>query len=398
MDIVIIADFLGELDGKGNSRFLYLADILCESHKVEIISSDFNHGTKEYFSSVRHNEKYEITMLHEGRYKKNVCFERFSAHFIWGCNVGKYLKKRKKPDVVYCAVPTLMAAYNAAKYCEKNKVKFIVDVQDLWPEAFQMVLNIPVLSNIIFAPFKFIANEIYKRADKIVAVSETYCNRAQSVNKKCNQTYTVFLGTDLLNFDKNSKDGNIVNKKGNKLLVAYCGTLGSSYDLNCVIDALGILKNRGTDDFQLIVMGDGPRREEFENYACKKKIDVVFTGKLDYADMCATLCNCDMVVNPITKGAAQSIINKHADYVASGLPVLNTQESQEYRNLVAKYVMGFNCENGNAKDLAQKMLILRNDENLRKDMGKNARKCAEELFDRAFTYKELVEVITKKVQ
>ena len=36
---------------------------------------------------------------------------------------------------------------------------------------------------------------------------------------------------------------------------------------------------------------------------------------------------CDIAVNSISKGAAQSIINKHGDYAAAGLPVVNTQES-----------------------------------------------------------------------
>lgn len=402
MDIVIIADFLGRLDGKGNSRFLYLADMLCEKHNVEIITSDFNHGTKDYFSSIVHNENYKITMLHEGTYHKNVSIKRFFAHYVWGCNVGKYLKNRKKPDVVYCAVPTLMASYEAARYCEENGIKFIVDVQDLWPEAFQMFFNIPVVSDIIFLPFRFLANGIYKKADEIIAVSDTYVERALSVNKKCKKGHCVFLGTKLEDFDANVCCFDIEEigtelpaKKPDDLWIAYCGTLGSSYDLICVFDALEIIKSKGIKTPTFIVMGDGPRREEFEQYASQKNIDVVFTGSLPYAQMCGLLCMCDITVNPIMHGAAQSIINKHADYVASGLPVLNTQECEEYRSLVENYNMGLNCKNNDAVDLAEKMMSLIKDKRLREEMGKNARRCAEEKFDRKHTYQELVNEIVK---
>lgn len=393
MDIVIVADFLGRLDGKGNSRFLYLADMLCENHDVEIITSDFNHGTKDYFTSIENNENYNITMLHEGYYHKNVCLRRFLAHFIWGCNVRKYLNSRKEPDVVYCAVPTLMASYEAAKYCEKNDVKFIVDVQDLWPEAFQMVFNIPIVSDVVFSSFRFLANGIYKRADEIIAVSKTYCERVLQVNKKTAEIHTVFLGTKLEDFDENAKNANAIVFETDKLKLAYCGTLGSSYDLTCVFDALEILNKKGVETPLFVVMGDGPRKDEFMKYAEKKKVDVLFTGRLDYADMCATLCKCDMVVNPITKGAAQSIINKHADYAASGLPVLNTQECEEYRNLVEGFNMGFNCANNDAHDLAEKMHLLILNESMRVSMGYNARRCAEEKFDRKFSYSEILNVI-----
>ena len=47
MDIVIIANFIGELDYGNNNRFVYLANMLCSTHMVELVSSDFNHGRKE---------------------------------------------------------------------------------------------------------------------------------------------------------------------------------------------------------------------------------------------------------------------------------------------------------------------------------------------------------------
>lgn len=389
-DIVIIADFLGPLDGTFNSRFLYLGDMLAKDNKVEIITSDFNHGAYEYFHHEIEKHNYSITMLHEGAYPQNICLRRFLGHYIWGRNVKKYLKRRKKPDVVFAAIPTLKASYEAAKYCEKNGIRFVIDIQDLWPEAFQMVFHVPGLSSVIFAPFNYLANGIYKRADAICAVSDTYCQRALSVNNKCKETTTVFLGTELATFDKNAAENPVVVKKPSEVWIAYCGTLGASYDLTVVIDALHILNN---DKVRFIVIGDGPRRGEFEEYAKEKNVSTTFTGRLQYDAMCSLLCACDITVNPITHLAAQSIINKHADYASSSLPVLNTQENEEYRNLVKDYQMGFNCKNNDPDDLAEKLGLLVFDERLRLQMGKNARRCAEERFDRENTYKLLEEQI-----
>lgn len=392
MDIVILADFCGKLNRTGNSRFIYLADILWKNHNVEIITSDFQHGDKSHFTSEPQGYPYKITMLHEPGYPKNICLQRFYSHFVWGKNVKKYLANRKKPDVIYCAIPTLQTSYEAAKYCKKHNIRFIADVQDLWPEAFQMVFNIPVLSSLIFAPFKWIANGIYKRADEVVAVSDTYVNRALSVNKTVKKGHTVFLGTDLQTFDENVKN-NPVQKPDGEVWLAYCGTLGASYDLTCVFDALDLVREKGIVPPKFVVMGDGPRRNEFESYAQKKNLDVVFTGRLPYDQMCGRLCACDITVNPIVHGSAGSIINKHSDYAMSGLPVLNTQECEEYRKLVSEYNMGFNCINGNASDLAEKLILLIQDEALRLEMGKNARRCAEEKFDRKNSYSEIISCI-----
>ena len=391
MDILILADFLGPLDGTFNSRFLYLGDMLAKEHEVEIVTSDFDHGAKAYFDYEIEKHDFKITMLHEGAYPTNVCLQRFYGHYVWGRNVRKYLAGRKKPDVIFCAIPTLMASYEAAKYCEKNGIRFVIDIQDLWPEAFQMVFNIPVVSQVIFAPFTFLANGIYKRADGICGVSDTYCERALKVNKKCKKGTTVFLGTELDTFDQYAAGTPIIPDKEGEVRLAYCGTLGASYDLTCVIDAIEKL---GDPSLHFVVMGDGPKKEEFENRAKEKKINATFTGRLQYEAMCCLLSHCDITINPIMHLAAQSIINKHADYAASGLPVISTQESEEYRKLVEDYDMGFNCENGNIGELANKLGTLIKDPQLRKRMGRNARKCASEKFDRKRTYKHLIKEIT----
>ena len=391
MDILILADFLGPLDGTFNSRFLYLGDMLAKEHEVEIVTSDFDHGAKAYFDYEIEKHDFKITMLHEGAYPTNVCLQRFYGHYVWGRNVRKYLAGRKKPDVIFCAIPTLMASYEAAKYCEKNGVRFVIDIQDLWPEAFQMVFNIPVVSRVIFAPFTFLANGIYKRADGICGVSDTYCERALKVNKKCKKGTTVFLGTELDTFDQYAAGTPIIPDKEGEVRLAYCGTLGASYDLTCVIDAIEKLND---PSLHFVVMGDGPKKEEFENRAKEKKINATFTGRLQYEAMCCLLSHCDITINPIMHLAAQSIINKHADYAASGLPVISTQESEEYRKLVEDYDMGFNCENGNIAELADKLGALIKDPQLRKRMGRNARKCASEKFDRKRTYKHLIKEIT----
>lgn len=393
MDIVIVADFCGKMDGSGNSRFIYLADMLSKKHKVEILTSDFDHGTKSYFSSIPSQYPFTITMVHEGKYNKNISLKRFYGHYIWGRNVKRYLNERKKPDIIYAAIPPLSGPLAAAKYCEKTGVKFIIDIQDLWPEAFQMVLNIPFVGNLMFAPIKKYADGIYRRADAVCAVSQTYVDRALCVNKKVHEGHAVYLGTDLMIFDQNVKEHITKKDDEGQLWIGYCGSLGDSYDLNVVIDALSILKNKWGAIPKFMVIGDGERRQIFENHARECGIDSTFTGKLPYSEMCGLLSACDIVVNPIVKGSAASIINKHADYASSGLPVINTQDSNEYRQLIEEYNMGLNCENGNAMDVANKLKMLLDSSEKRLIMGKNARRCAEEKFDRKTTYNQIIKEI-----
>lgn len=77
----------------------------------------------------------------------------------------------------------------------------------------------------------------------------------------------------------------------------------------------------------------------------------------------------------------------------AGLPVINTQQSNEYINLIKKYNIGFNCDGRNAKNVAFYLEKLINDEELRRKMGMNNRNIAEKKFDRKKTYKELIKIV-----
>lgn len=388
-NIIIINQYVSMPGEKSNGRFRYLADLLAnKENNVELITTNFSHRDKKHRSfdeNRKHTFQYKFTMLPEPGYKKNISLKRFYSHYIFSKNLRKYLNKIKKPDVIYCAVPSLDVAKEAVTYANKNNIRFILDIQDLWPEAFKMIFKIPLLKDILFYPMKKEADYIYKNANDIVAVSNTYVNRATHVNSTYKNKLTVFLGTDLEYFDKCQEENKIHYNDG-KVRIVYIGTLGHSYDLITVMEAISLLKRKGINNIKFVIMGDGPLKGKFQKYANEKDIDCDFTGRLDYPQMVGNLCSCDIAVNPIIKDSAGSIINKVGDYAAAGLPVINTQESKEYRDLVEKYKIGFNCNNKDFIDVAAKIEILINDNSRIKTMGLNNRKLAEEKFDRKKTY------------
>lgn len=407
MDIVIVAQYLGNLEHleTTNNRFVYLGSMLSEKNEVEIITTTFPHAQK---CQAKHIPDFfkgcKITALYEPGYPKNVCLQRFASHYKLAKNIKKYLYQRKKPDIIYVAVPSLSVAAEAAKYCRRKNVKFIVDVQDLWPEAFKMVFHVPLLSNAVFYPMKKQADRIYALADEIIAVSQTYADRALSVNKKRQEAAVVYLGTDKHVFDEHAKAGMPLNVRDKTIReevqdgsgrditrLVYVGTLGHSYDISVVLAALREFSNDEMKKVQFIVIGDGPKRKQFEQEAVG--LPVIFTGLIPYTEMVWLLCRCDIAINPIKKGAAQSIINKHMDYAMAGLPVINTQECMEYRNLLEQYNCGINCQCENENSVARAIRYLMENENIQKEMGKRHREMAEELFDRGRSYLKILDII-----
>ena len=154
-DILIVAHFIATPEEKGNDRFSYISKELAlrynDKYNVELLTSSFSHSRKRQrvFDKERQEVPYQISLIYEPGYKKNVSLERFYSHYIFAQNVKKYLKTRKHPDLVFCSVPSLDVADVCRKYALKNKIPFVIDIQDLWPEAFEMVFNIPIISTAI---------------------------------------------------------------------------------------------------------------------------------------------------------------------------------------------------------------------------------------------------------
>lgn len=380
---------------KASSRYRSFANLLCEKYDLEVVTSTFCHLTKKQRDAEQlllDSLPYKMTLQFEKGYKKNIGLDRISSYCQFGRNVQKYLKKRKKPDLIIVSIPSLSVADRVTKYANKNKIPVIVDIQDLWPEAFKMALSIPVISDILFYPMKKQADGIYARADKIMAVSNTYVARGLRFNKKDDDGLSIYIGSDSKLIAE--KITNVtIDKPANEFWIGYVGALGHSYDIAGVVAAIKILKNKGINNIKLIVMGDGVLKAHFEQIAKNNGINVEFTGLLEYGKMMKTLSACDIAVNPIVGKSVSSIINKVADYAAANIPVINTQNSYEYRKLLEDYNAGINVENGDVQAFADAIQKLYDDEHLRNVMRKNSKKMFNELFDRQKTYPKLIDEI-----
>lgn len=400
MDIVIVANFTRALDGERENRFSYLADVFAQrGHDVELVITDFSHVLKAPRPDPLY-EKYpfKITICHEPGYKKNVSPQRLYSHYIWGRNVLKYLEGRHTPDVVYAAVPSLTAAAKTATYCHKNGIKFVTDVQDLWPEAFQMAVPNSILQKAFF-PMQWQANRSYQEADLAIAVSETYVNRTLSVNRKGAKGLSVYLGNNGELFDSGVGKYKI-ERIGNEVILCYIGTMSESYDIPCVLDALKHIKDNHLSfvPIRFVLIGAGSLQEKFMHYAATTYPEAEFLGRKPYTEMAGLLSSCDIAVNPIVKGSAASIINKVGDYALAGIPVVNTQESLEYRALLEEYKCGINCSCGDAMAVADAIVKLASDAGMRKSMGIASRKLAEEKFDRRKTYEKILDAVEALVK
>lgn len=384
---------------KGYSRFRYIGDFLADAgYQVDLITTTFQHWEKAQRNLdeiKKENYKFNLKFIYEPGYKKNIDFRRIRSHRIAAKNLRQLLEKEGDYDLIYCEIPPNDVALAAAEYAKAKDIPFVPDVNDLWPEAMRMVLDMPVISNILFYPILRDAEKVYSLVAGIIGTSDEYRDRPLKNQKLDVPKKTVYVGNEIAEFDAGVAEyGPQISKDEEEFWVSYAGTIGTSYDIKTMVLAGKELLNRGKNQIKIKILGGGPLKEELETLAKEQKCtNVEFVGYAPYPKMAAYLAKSDILVNSFVKKAPQSIVTKIGDYLAAGKSMINTCMSPEFRNKVEHDGFGINIMPEDVNVLADAIEKLYEDEAGRTEMGKRARTIAEEQFDRPQSYKKIIELI-----
>ena len=389
---------------QGYTRFRSICEMLADAgHEVDLITTTFQHWEKRQrdVNQIRRDQyKFRIRFIYEPGYRKNVDLLRIFSHRVAATKLKKLLEKTGDYDLIYAEIPPNNVALTAAEYAHKRGIPFIADVNDLWPEAMRMVIDVPVLSTLIFYPLQREAEKVYALASGVIGTSDEYRERPFQKRKRDIPKKTVYVGNELQVFDEGyEKNKDVVVKGEDEFWVSYAGTIGTSYDIRTMVLAAEELKKRGITNIRFKIMGGGPMKEELEQLAETRKADnVEFVGYVPYDLMAAYLTKSDILVNSFVKKAPQSIVTKIGDYLAAGKPMINTCMSPEFRNKVKKDGFGVNIIPEDAGILADAVETLYQEPEKRQRMGERARLIAEEQFDRPKSYQEILRMIEELIK
>ena len=384
---------------KGYSRVRYIGEFLSDAgYQVDLITTTFQHWEKAQRNLdeiKKENYKFNLKFIYEPGYKKNIDLRRIRSHRIAAKNLRQLLEKEGDYDLIYCEIPPNDVALAAAEYAKSKGIPFVPDVNDLWPEAMRMVLDIPVISDILFYPLLRDAEKVYSLVSGIIGTSDEYRDRPLKKQKLNVPKKTVYVGNEIAEFDAGVEEYSPqISKGGDEFWVSYAGTIGTSYDIRTMVLAGKALLNRGRSQIKIKILGGGPLKEELETLAKEQNCsNVEFVGYAPYPKMTAYLAKSDILVNSFVKKAPQSIVTKIGDYLAAGKPMINTCMSPEFRNKVEHDGFGINIMPEDVNVLADAIEKLYEDEAGRTEMGKKARTIAEEQFDRPQSYKKIIELI-----
>jgi glycosyltransferase involved in cell wall biosynthesis len=226
-----------------------------------------------------------------------------------------------KFDLVLASSPPVTSLAVGWLISRLKGTKFIVEVRDPQPECSEQFGNLR--PSFFTRLVKRIVHYLYRRADKVVAVSDGFTQHVINAGVPTDRVETIKSGVGNEFFDAGS---NGVRKSfgwEEKFLVLYAGTIGWAHMLETVVEAARQLVDQ--PDIMFVFVGDGQKRNVLEGMVREYGLkNVAFVGTQPLESIPYFLNASDVLVDsrknvPVSKGTFPA---KLYEYMASGRPII----------------------------------------------------------------------------
>ena len=242
---------------------------------------------------------------------------------------------------------------------------------DLYPEVgkFSRDFKNPFLYKIL----ESIENWNCKQADTVIVHSKDMKNTLlqRSDGKKYN--IKIINNFSVLSSKKNYK----FNYKGifrnNKFTIAFIGNHGRFQELEKVIKAMSLIKYR--NDIQLLMIGDGIKKENLIDLTKKLNANVKFLPYLQLNALKAILKKVDLGLVTIKPNMYKyAYPGKLMTYLECGVPIIsNLDQKSEFIKNMKLFDYGFYVSLNNIKSFSKKLVRLSDNLNWKPRMSYNSK-------------------------
>lgn len=369
--------------------------------EVTIVRPNFCHHTKRFMQDELEvpPEAYRTLYLQCGGYQDHMSLRRVLFHIKYGVECFRHFfdsNPESQYDLCIFVSPPLEACFLAMLACKFRKIKFVIDLQDVWPDAIFKRLSL--FKTVIFSPFlafqKLLQITTFKYSDSIISVSEGFLNRTARYRKTKFQDDSVFfLGypAPQSSWSKahTRKTGAEDHKGDSGLTFTYIGTLSHSYVLETVLSAASIL-NQLQVNSKFVIVGDGPDSERLREIGGHAE-NVAFLGWLEFSQISEVFGRTSIGLIPCDSDV-DTMPNKLFEFIYNRIPVLSSLEGEAQR-FIASNNVGFSYDAYDVDGLVGLCLRLERDRSLVSELKANCDSISESV-SAAVVYRELVDYLS----
>ena len=395
MKILYIHQYFNTPQESGATRSYWIAkELVSRGHQVTMITStrDKENAKSETVDGIKVIYARNNYSNYMSPWRKVLSFVNFVRL------ATQAAMKEKEVDMVYATSTPLTVGAIALILRRVRGWRYVFEVRDLWPE-FPIQIG-AVRNPVLIKMLRWLERRIYQKAEHIVALSP---GMKEGVIKAGTPAEKVSMIPNMSKPDKfwpREKNEEVARQLGidiTKFNVIHFGAMGPANGLSYIIEAAKCLKDRGDDSVRFIFMGSGATepviKKQAEQYGLT---NVSFIGRHPMAVVSEVVNLCDASITtflnlPVLQTNSP---NKLFDSLSAGKPII-VNSAGWTKEMVEKNDCGFFADPEKPSDLADRLLLCKEDAETLERWGKNARRLSIEVYDKDILTAQVAEVIEK---
>ena len=407
MRILYLHQYFVTRAGVGGTRSYEFARYLVnQGHEVVMIAAaDESSGRGSGLVNHRDVDGIELIEVRAGHndYLRGTSMgylARIRSFFQFALASSRVALRLPRPDVVFATSTPLTIGIPALAASWRHNAPLVFEVRDLWPEAPIQLGALRSLMGIELA--RWLERTIYRNAAHVIALSPGMRDGVVGAGAPADRVSVIPNAADLDLFSP-AVDGLEFRARlgvNGQFVCSYFGAMGEANDLNPVVEAARLLEESGERGIVFVLHGGGKRRAELEAFCRRHKLtNVIFSDPIPDKHAIARLAAASDVCMTIYKNVPILYTcspNKLFDTFAAGRPAIVNSPGW-LKDLVERNEAGFYVRPDDAEHLSERVVFLRDHPELVRAYGRNARRLAEESFDRNRLAGQLLSVLEQVV-
>lgn len=350
-----------------------LEDMLKSGMEVHSISS---HKTGQYADipeALLQYSSFTYDIIKRKNVNKNNFVKRYLDEVKYAFRAKRIWKRQGRTYDAILLQSNPNSVVNAVLLSSLKK-PIILNLYDVFPGH---AMSIGVIKNkAVYNILRLIQKVLYRKCTYIVAMSDDMKKQLLAEKVPNEKIAVINNWFDDEIFKKIPRNENAFFQKYNldtsKFYVQFAGLLGYVFDYKMYVDAAEKLRDYPEIVFNLI--GDGNQKKIILDEIDKRGLKNIQYFPWQPLDIIAHVYSaCDIGIIPLKPGViGNGIPSKACQLMAARRTILNSVEESDYTALFDEYKMGINVTNHDAQAIADEILRLYRNVDLRNDIGESA--------------------------
>ena len=315
-------------------------------------------------------------------------------------NIVQYIKgsHAKDIDVIYAGSTPPTQGLLCGLVKKRLKVPFVYNLQDIFPDSL-VNAGMTRKGSFLWKIGRKIENFTYRNADKIITISDDF---KRNIMEKGVPEEKIVVIPNWVNTDNVypvEREKNILfdryNLDRSKFYICYSGNIGHSQNLELLIEAAKLIRNK-LPDIVFVLIGGGAAKEELVESVKRNELDnIVILPFQPYEDIAHvfSLGDAGLIISKPGVGGS-SVPSKTWSIMAAERPILASfDRDSELSKLIEATNSGVVVEENTAEGLANAIQHLYSNQSIGLNMGKNGNMYVRTTLNKDFCTQEYVKVL-----